>query len=770
MVGRKLAIPALQRPLTSTERNRLIRLRKKISNETQLTDPLVIDTHIGLSLEKKGDQLFPKFYYVGEDSELPRLAEYFTGRNGCGNPNPRMEGLPIDSAQGIVQARSITSPIATSPQIVGPDIHSALLESQYEELDESRMDLQERAPPNESVMGIKTQGNINVTIDNQETIGLSPEEIAEMPPEEILYLIMSRTPIEKIRPGIIDRYTAIQDEKMKSRIKRLKPRQIAKCYDSLTYYCQACLGFDPYEWQKKKLIPLLEGKRIKTDEWERENLLLKLARGHGKSYIITFAYATWRITFFPELRFTVATQKKDLGEDYCILAQNNLAKGIIPDTFGRFKPDDWRGLKAEKGKWTTLSFTVLREGNIPGPTYRIISLFATAAGKRADELLMDDPYDELKFLNETTKNKIERWIKGELMNIVEPRKVGGRIIFVTTAKHPEDFSEYLTKHGDFRNIILPAVPDFEGNALEIKEGELFDYRFGYDEQGQSVVEGIDMHGDVPEVLCPERWTFEDLMLRRYQIGGALFDREFQQRHTASTGRLPRIDHLTFDLEAFDWDKAYKEGIFVMGADPALTKNVEADYAAVVLWWISSEGFAYLVDAYAGWPGIVALEGHIAEVYATTRGRIKKENVKIEYTGHTSIIEQSWLNKIANVKHTPISRNVRKYKEDKGYRIEFGLRPWFERQLVRVPQKGQIICGSGRYKIDIYDQIVMESKYFPSSSKDHLLDASELALHDVAPPDPRKALLATGDSDFDKYHKLGQTRRGSGVAGRSRRSF
>lgn len=187
-------------------------------------------------------------------------------------------------------------------------------------------------------------------------------------------------------------------------------------------------------------------------------------------------------------------------------------------------------------------------------------------GVRMELLVFDDPEDDESVVQEEQRTKRDRWIKASVRNSLQRKR--GSIIWLGTILHQDSLLKRWIKRAppaSWSKVQLPA----------------------YNHTGRT-------HGDWEpgEMLWAEGWTYEELMLRKAEIGHAMFSQEFLNEPMSEEDQIFKSEWWKFydprDVRtgAGRWEMAdpfepsVHRTLAVYGAiDPAISLEKKADYFA-----------------------------------------------------------------------------------------------------------------------------------------------------------------------------------------------
>jgi len=236
------------------------------------------------------------------------------------------------------------------------------------------------------------------------------------------------------------------------------------------------------------------------DEWYRllqgddrpPRLHIQTAREHGKTTCLAVKYPLWRVGRDPSLRVMIVSKSATLATLVLREIKRNIeGNRRLQSVFPLMRPDmPWGGgeLQVERG----------HEVILKDPTFVGVGLHGSLTGRRADLIIIDDPFDETDVRTELQRKKVEDWVERILVPTLTP---SGEIVAVGTPQHDDDYWSKLEE----KSVGL------EGNYVVKKYPAIRDY-----------------NPDLPisewQIQWPEVWTAKRLTERRREIGSIKFSR------------------------------------------------------------------------------------------------------------------------------------------------------------------------------------------------------------------------------------------------------
>jgi len=409
-------------------------------------------------------------------------------------------------------------------------------------------------------------------------------------------------------------------------------------------------------------------------------------RRHGKTEGIAQPFLTHHITF----------HKNDACK-YITLAQNLAIQKIGPirdllenhwpliKDFGPFRTQIWAKDK----------FTITRSGYFPDPTLEALGQDSKFTGMNTDIDVIDDPMDA--DMSPDVKKGVHDRLLGELFNTHNPNCI---TLIIMTRKSNEDLVSCFTEDkcpfctsnhkGSAAVKILPAIieGDFRNPGPET-------YELERDAEGNII--NVTIHGKY-RVLWPERWPIETLIRKYYEIGESAFNREYQQE-PAGEGLIFKEKWIQFhDVNDADFQsRDYRKYITV---DLALSEKETADYSGIVGFGRNAfDNKFYVHKTFALHKPL----HEVAQVINEYAAEFKPLSIIIEAIGAFAPLTENW----PKVIKYPIEF-ITKKTVGKEERIAATLQPTL--------QNGQLLMKQS------HQDLIYELKHFPTTSKDHLIDA------------------------------------------------
>lgn len=185
--------------------------------------------------------------------------------------------------------------------------------------------------------------------------------------------------------------------------------------------------------------------------------------GSGKSTWISEIAPCWIIGNNPDKFILHIHANDDKADAYLKVIQQTFEENPIHSTiFPDVRPDYDRGWSGKglyfkwidrSGKWTNVDEDGWSHLPNKDPQYVSIGFTGGSIGRRADIIILDDPFDPSEVDNPEWRKKFMRRFKMVIKSRLRP---GGRIIFVCNRWHHDDPVPYLQEMG-YEIVTFPAI-------------------------------------------------------------------------------------------------------------------------------------------------------------------------------------------------------------------------------------------------------------------------------------------------------------------------
>mgnify|MGYP001095078902 CR=1 FL=1 len=351
--------------------------------------------------------------------------------------------------------------------------------------------------------------------------------------------------------------------------------------------------------------------------------------GHGKSTCATVNYPLWRIGKNHELRFIIASHRKDFVKSFPREIRAHMLSPAYIELFGNLKPH-------HPDVWTQDQLVVTRDRILKDPTITALGVGQGLIGIRADEIICDDVQDETRARSEVIRASDRAWFKKELLGRLEP---DGRLIYICNRYHQVDLAGELLEEAerdrDLWTVLGQPAIDKDNNAL-----------------------------------WPDRWSLNYLLARKREVGSPIFQCVWQGDPTALIGMIFKAEW----LEYYQVKPALDTLRIVMGVDLAISEKQTADFFAIVVLGMDKDGIIYLLDYYQGrldFPAQLKMVEAYAAAYHPTR-------IGVEQTAYQKAFVQA-------IRPTALPVIGVDAKGDKQERIQ-QLAPFIENKTFRLSKQ------------------------------------------------------------------------------------
>jgi hypothetical protein len=320
------------------------------------------------------------------------------------------------------------------------------------------------------------------------------------------------------------------------------------------------------------------GEGYRRRPFRQKKLLLLAPRSHGKSLVAAFVVALHRVCFNRNVRILLISKKADgaIKRLRRIRKQLEANPRIVADFGG---PDGFRDPAAP---WTDHQVQVRRDDqSLADPTLEAAGAGGAITGGRFDLIIADDPEDDETVLTAHVRARTRAWFKATVQELLEP---WGECLLIGTRKHNDDLYGNIERSDPtFRVVKHQAIirwPD--------------EWEWITDEHGTVV--GARITAGKAEVLWPEVWHIEALLVKRHSMGSTLFARENQNEVVSDDTASFRLPWLMAAKERGATQRLWSssadvpEGwVVIIAVDPAFVddarKAAEGDTDYTVAWVI-----------------------------------------------------------------------------------------------------------------------------------------------------------------------------------------
>jgi len=327
-------------------------------------------------------------------------------------------------------------------------------------------------------------------------------------------------------------------------------------------------------------------------------------------------------------------------------------------------------------------------------TFVGVGLHGSLTGKRADLIIVDDPFDESEVRTEARRKKVEDWIEKVLIPVLTPH---GEMVFVGTPWMYDDYwsrleGKSIENGGIYMVKKYPAIKNYSTDTL---------------------VEEWD-------VQWPEVWSAKRLAERKQEIGSIKFACLYLLDPSGLEGTLFKRDWLAFfDPSIFNLGYI-KKFEYYMGVDPNVSGNPDSDRLAIAtIAFDRDRGHIYVLDVYAepvDWPTQMKkiLEFAKRRELPFIPGKHNIRKVGIEANAWQQVVS-----KAAYADLLPVIEV--KQKQTKHDRM-LALQPHFENGRFKFPDS--------RFGVNWWDKFESEYLSYPKGRYKDVMDALQIAFEMV----------------------------------------
>jgi hypothetical protein len=342
--------------------------------------------------------------------------------------------------------------------------------------------------------------------------------------------------------------------------------------------------------------------------------------------------------------------------------------------------------------WSASELQVKRTRGVilKDPTFVGVGLHGPLTGKRADLIIVDDPFDESEIRTEAQRKKVEDWIEKVLIPTLTPR---GEIVLVGTPWHYDDYWSQL----DAKSVE-------NGGIYVIKKYPAI----------------MDYNTDTPvedwKVQWPEVWSAERLAERKKEIGSVKFGCLYLLDPSGFEGALFKREWLTYFNPAIFNDSGFIQDFeYYMAVDPNVSDNPESARCAIVtIAFDRARGDIYVLDVFAEPLDFPAQMKKIIEYSRKTRLPFIPKDVHIRRVGIEANTWQQIVSKAAYAAGLPVKEI--KQKQTKHERL-VGLSPHFENHRFKFPDK--------KFGVNWLEKFEAEYLSYPLGKYRDIMDGIEL---------------------------------------------
>jgi hypothetical protein len=301
-------------------------------------------------------------------------------------------------------------------------------------------------------------------------------------------------------------------------------------------------------------------------------------------------------------------------------------------------------LRMQSKIWSPQQFTVKRTSLATDPSLTAFGLHSSQLGARYDLIILDDVLDYDNTRTENTRKSTIDWVMSVLMGRLD---VGGRVIMIGNAWHPEDLLHTLEKQANWASFRFPI---------------------------------LDLHG---RSTWPDRFPLDLIEAKKVEFGPREFARQFMCQARSDLESRFRQDWFDAAIVAgreipivTEWPSVPTNCMTVTSLDLGVKRHAGAGLTVLSTSAFYEDGKATLLDVESGrWP----MSGIIAK--AKAKHHAFKSTIVVEDNGAQDFLVQQMRD---DAPHIPIRNHTTgKNKHHPVYGVE-GLAPEFARGDWTIP--------------------------------------------------------------------------------------
>lgn len=321
------------------------------------------------------------------------------------------------------------------------------------------------------------------------------------------------------------------------------------------YCCHPALwGDETPQRHHKAIIRAAEA----VERGEIKRLMIFAPPGSAKSSYTTHRFASWYMGRHPDHSLICGSHTAQLAQRFGRKVRNTIGSPAFSDIFpGVALSSDSQA----KGDWTLVN------NGRPGGEYYAVGFEGAVAGRRANGILIDDPFKSIKEADsETTRDTVWDVYKTDMRSRLKGDD--GWIIIIQTRWHPDDLS----------GRILPENWDGESGWVTGRDGEKW-YVLRIAMECDSHDDPL--HREIGETLWPEWWSPAYVRAEKLIQGTRNWNALYQGRPTTEEGAI---------IKASYWRKWPSDvppvcEYVLQSIDGAFEEDEEHDYSARTTWGI-----------------------------------------------------------------------------------------------------------------------------------------------------------------------------------------
>lgn len=391
-------------------------------------------------------------------------------------------------------------------------------------------------------------------------------------------------------------------------------------------------------------------------------LAINAARDHSKSTFFSYAYPIWRAWSEPGCEVYIFSKTLDQAMEFLdiiVWGKNNLKGMIDLPGLEHLVPTGSRKL-TDTGKATRLKRTDVRLTN--GSRFRAIGYGKAIRGAHPKYIVLDDPLNDEDMWSDTQRQKHIEYFKSAIVNMVPP---DGQICIVGTPYHVSDLYGWLRKNPKY------AFRRFPGIVVDPKTKK-------------------------QRALFPWRWTLEQLLDKKEEVGSVSFAREILCEPITDDIAIfpsylfPPCQDASLSIQPTLAEIEARQLQVYAGVDIARSASVAADFFVIYVIGKDPMGNRHVLD----------IQRYKGESFKRQLERIEFMHQRYQpglVFVEANAMQQVWSDELRRQTDVPVKEFVtlasNKYPLDKGVP---GLRILLENQKLVIPYKND---GRTRQIID-----------------------------------------------------------------------
>lgn len=260
---------------------------------------------------------------------------------------------------------------------------------------------------------------------------------------------------------------------------------------------------------------------------QHRHALVELPRDHGKSTQIC-GRVLWELGRNPSLRIKIICANDPIAAERSRFLRDAIENS---DALHEIFPS----LNATT-PWSADAFTIVRPGDVIGPSVAAFGVGAGSTGTRADLLICDDAVDVRSIHSKVERDRVADYFTNNLMNLLEP---DGRCWVLFTPWHLDDLNARL-KRNELYALFHRAI-------------------------------GSDL-----QPVWLSKWPSIRLAARKNEIGSASFARGYRLVPVSEEETPIRPAWVRFWTEPAEYEEV------ILSVDPAVSGDARADRSALVV--------------------------------------------------------------------------------------------------------------------------------------------------------------------------------------------